>query len=220
MIQVLFLLLALMTATEIRAQTVTTPAQTAIACAYNTTLPALSAGTYGLVQCDPAGNMIVSTQAAKVTCSAAFNTTAYVTPTDLAIINGSATKTVKIIRMNLSAANTVAPNYTELFFIKRSTADSGGTPTAVTPVVWDSADAACTATVTKFGSAPTTGTAVGTALDYIVVSDYPQTQLGDFGVNSKPIILRGVAEGLAMNFGGAAWPANTTLAVSITWTEE
>jgi hypothetical protein len=42
------------------AQTVTTPAQTAIACAYNTSLPTLTAATYGLVQCDSAGQLIVT----------------------------------------------------------------------------------------------------------------------------------------------------------------
>lgn len=42
------------------AQTVTTPAQNAIACAYNTSVPTLTAGTYGLVQCDSAGNLIIT----------------------------------------------------------------------------------------------------------------------------------------------------------------
>jgi hypothetical protein len=42
------------------AQTVTTPAQSAMACAYNTSVPTLSAGTYGLVQCDSAGNLLLS----------------------------------------------------------------------------------------------------------------------------------------------------------------
>ena len=41
------------------AQTVTTPAQSAIACAYNTSTPVLTAGTYGLVQCDSSGKLIV-----------------------------------------------------------------------------------------------------------------------------------------------------------------
>lgn len=43
----------------VSAQTVTTPAQSAIACAYNTSTPVLIAGTYGLVQCDSSGKLIV-----------------------------------------------------------------------------------------------------------------------------------------------------------------
>jgi hypothetical protein len=53
-------LLFLALAPSASAQTVTTPAQTAIACAYNTTIPSLTAATYGLVQCDAAGRLILS----------------------------------------------------------------------------------------------------------------------------------------------------------------
>jgi hypothetical protein len=55
----LWAILALLAASA-SAQTVSTPTQSAIACAYNTSVPALSAGTYGLVQCDAAGNLIIS----------------------------------------------------------------------------------------------------------------------------------------------------------------
>ncbi len=46
------------------AQTVTTPAQNAIACAYNTAVPILTAGTYGLVQCDSAGRLVLGASTA------------------------------------------------------------------------------------------------------------------------------------------------------------
>jgi len=45
------------------AQQVFTPSQNAIACAYNTSLPTLTAGVYGLVQCDSAGHLLAGAPA-------------------------------------------------------------------------------------------------------------------------------------------------------------
>lgn len=42
------------------AQTVVAPSPSGLACAYNTSLPTLTAGTFGLVQCNSAGQLVVS----------------------------------------------------------------------------------------------------------------------------------------------------------------
>lgn len=59
----LFLLLGVLAVAGAQAQQVTTPSNTAIVGAYNTSPPTLSTGKYGLVQVDSAGNLKVNVAA-------------------------------------------------------------------------------------------------------------------------------------------------------------
>ena len=59
MLRLILTLFALAFASAAPAQTVVTPAQSAVACAYNSALPSLASGTYGLVQCDTNGRLSV-----------------------------------------------------------------------------------------------------------------------------------------------------------------
>jgi len=79
---------------------------------------------------------------------------------DLFCISGSATKIIKVKVIHVSAIASAAVNST-LSVVRRSTLDTGGTPTAVTPTPSDSNNAAGTAVVTGYGTAPTTGTLIG-----------------------------------------------------------
>lgn len=155
--------------------------------------------------------------------------TAYATPTDMFTIYGSATKTIAVtglvIEMGATAGTLVA-----LYWIKRSAVNTGGTSSSLTPVAFDTLDAAATATVKTYTAAPTLGAAIGTIAIVPTTTgtltgapstvNYPTTSgVLAIGASSlvvdmrKPIILRGVAEGLALGLNGAGLPAGSTFTV-------
>jgi hypothetical protein len=149
------------------------------------------------------------------------------TPTDIVTLYGSATKTVRILRIVLnSTQNTIGIN--DWFIVKRSTANTGGTSAAVTAVPLDSNFAAPTATNLRYTANPTAlGTVVGNVAIVNIVS--PPTAPGTSGTSyipyvfdftNNPLVIRGVAQGIAINFNGAALPAGLSVNYQITWTEE
>jgi len=156
------------------------------------------------------------------------------TPTDIAILNGSATKAVRVLRIEIWALTTAATTTClEVQLIKRSTANAGGTTTgSPTGVAHDSADAAATALLLCYTVNPTTpGTSLGIirdaklqpALSPSTATDFPTLEplVWEFGVTpGKCPVLHGVAEGLAINLAGAAIPAGLSVGISITTTEE
>lgn len=166
----------------------------------------------------------------KATYSAATATfTPPATPTDFFIINGSASKTVKIISLKWSAIQTTAGINT-VFLIRRTSANSGGTAVATTVVKHDTNDAAATATPQHYTANPTTGSSSGqiqtlklltpAAASLMANVTYELLPLDNKGM-PKAITLRGTAEGLAINFNGAALPSGmASMAVCATWTEE
>ncbi len=157
------------------------------------------------------------------------------TPTDVAIINGSASKTVRITRIEIDALCTAATAAAlEIQLIKRSTANAGGTTTgSPTGVPYDSANGAATALMLCYTANPTTpGTSLGIIRDGKLVpvlspytaTDFPTHDRLVFQFGDRPgtqgLVLRGVAEGLAINLAGAAIPAGLSMGISIETTEE
>ncbi len=155
------------------------------------------------------------------------------TPTDLVTIFGSATKTVKVHSFKIGTANTAAGS--QIFVLsKRSAITTGGTAGAAPAVPLDSSDAAATATVNSYTStAPTAGTALGTLVTKKVASpvvtpatfagiveDTDKEMLPMAGPQVKAVTLRGVAEGLAINFAGAALVSGQIHTFNVIWTEE
>lgn len=165
----------------------------------------------------------------KATYSAAINAHApAATPTDWFTIQGSATKTIRILRITIAARATAANQY-RMSLIKYSVFLTGGSPAAPTIVAHDSANAAATAVVNTWaGGLPTPGTAVGKIADDslpVGVLGTPtfnnEVVLYDFGTRSdQAIVLRGTAQYLAINSGGAALPAGFVADVRVAWTEE
>ena len=171
---------------------------------------------------------IAEVSTSKMTYSAATGSfTPPATPTDMFIINGSATKTIKISQIIISTTQTTA-GVNVFFVVKRSTANTGGTSVSETLVPYDSQDTAATGTAKHYTANPTVGTAVGTirspklwSADASGANSGMSIYTFDFQrLNEQGMTLRGVAEGLAVNFNGAALPAGLSVNISVTWTEE
>lgn len=152
------------------------------------------------------------------------------TPTDMATIFGSASKTVYVYAVSITTTQNTA-GINRVYLIKRSAANSGGTSAAPTIVPYDSGNAAATATILNYTANPAgLGASVGnvcvqnmyspilaTGTSSLVQDMYPRP--GTFEL-ATPIILRGVAQGLCVNFNGAALPAGLSVIVNFIWTEE
>jgi len=189
-------------------------------------------GTYDVQRSAPGATGIpsVNTEGTRVTFSAGnadvTGFTPVATPTDFAGVIGSATKTIRVLRVTLSGVATAATPVLTLL-IKRSTANSGSTPVALTKVTHNSNNAALTCTVTTYTATnPTTGSAVGTVrAKYLNLGAAAGGAAGkivwDFTTrNGQGIVLCGVAEGLFLNWGGATVPAGTKLTFDFECSEE
>lgn len=157
--------------------------------------------------------------------AATLNLTPATLATDVLTLFGSATKAIKILRIGISGVQTNAGQVTAQL-IKRSATNTGGTSSAPTPTPHDSADAVATATVKAYTANPTAlGTAVGTirtarlglpSVTSATSSSFIEWTFGD--IPEKSIILRGIAEGIAINLGGVTLTGGS-LDVYITWAE-
>lgn len=130
------------------------------------------------------------------------------TPTDIIVLNGSATEIVRLKKWVISGVASTAI-VTPVRINKRSTADSGGTSAGVTSVPHNSTNAASTATVVSYTADPTVGTLVGpvaAALLALPVNTAANNNelVFEFGDNAEQeIALLNSNENLALSFGGA-----------------
>lgn len=169
----------------------------------------------------------VNNEGTRVTFSAGGSAfTPVATPTDFAGIIGSDTKTIRVLRVTISGVATAATPILTLL-VKRSTANSGSTPVALTKVTHDSNNAVLTSTATTYTATnPTTGTLVGNVrAEYLnlgaAVGGAAGKIVWDFTTrNGQGIVLRGIAQGLFLNWGGAAVPAGTILTFDFECSEE
>lgn len=150
------------------------------------------------------------------------------TMNDLACLQGSATKVVRLVRLSftlLASASSSMP----IYLVRRSTASTGGTSVTMTPASQDTNNPAAVATATYWsnsaGQTPGTlastlrsngfvvGTAAGTG-----VSIGPA--VFTFGTEAdQPIVLRGTSDFICMNFNNIAVPTGLVASFSATWTE-
>lgn len=194
---------------------------------FTSTLPTLTTGQQVSLQTDLNGRLLtanVNSDGRKITYSASISgLVAAALPTDIFTITGSATKTVKISRLYLTATQGTA-GQKDVLLIKRSTANTLGTSTAPTGIPYDSTNAAATATVLAYTANPTLGTAVGTLFSTKLQIPTAATS-GDalalnFGTsNAQAITLRGIAQVLAVNLN-AATLTTSSFDITIEWTEE
>lgn len=140
--------------------------------------------------------------------------------TDIAVMPGNATNTVLVNRIIFSCTQTTA-GIVNVEIIKRSTADSGGTSAGITALPDDANYAAAvSAPLSYTGTGPTVGTPIADADNYQLGCNAAATA----GANDiyilnlpKPIVLRGTAQQLAINLGGAITGGNGT--VTFEWIE-
>lgn len=154
--------------------------------------------------------------------------------TDLFEIYGSSTKTVKVLRVELSyKSSTIQSATDECFLLRRSTANSSGTSETLDNLKLDTNNSSATAVAKSYTANPTTGTLVGRiaariatpsappAGAYLPLTAIPASVLFDANVAGQPIVLRGTSEGLVVNFNGTIPSGGTPrLAVTFYWTEE
>jgi hypothetical protein len=142
--------------------------------------------------------------------------------TDAVVIQGSATKTVRIRRIILAAiAGSAADVLVSL--IRRSAGDTGGTSSGVTLGRSDINDPTATASVSTYTANPTVGTAVATLFELPMGMNTSSSGSQDrlnltFGEEGgKSLVLRGTSDYLAINLNGAS---PTGLYGTIEFTEE
>jgi len=145
--------------------------------------------------------------------------------TDIFTITGSATKTIRITRIQVSGTATAAGAYS-LVVLRRSTANTGGTSTAPTISSHDTADPNATATVNAYTANPTTGTLVGNMQVKKITVTTPAGSISNspneiwFEMRGeRATVLRGIAQVLSINLNTTTM-AGGSLDIDITWTEE
>lgn len=145
--------------------------------------------------------------------------------TDIFTISGSATKTVKITRIEISATQTTL-SAANLILVSRSTANTGGTSTTVAGVEHSSPGGSSTAVVRAYTANPA---ALGTSLGPIRAARAiipaltgnlaPNLVTWTFGDRpSEAITLTGTGELLAVNLNGLT-VAGGVFDISVEWTE-
>lgn len=148
------------------------------------------------------------------------------TPTDVFTIFGSSTKIIRVKRIYIALTAT-ASTIINVLLIKRSTANTGGTSTAITMVPHDSYDLAATASVLNYTANPSLGSTVGTIRSLKVLASLVATVTASdhnselcFGNNGdKSIVLRGTGQCLSINLNSVTIAGNSICAY-VEWTEE
>jgi hypothetical protein len=125
--------------------------------------------------------------------------------TDIWQLIGSATKTVAITRIQITADATGLGAFDYALF-KRITANTNGTISPIDSISYDSLDPVATAIVRAYTTSPTLGTGTiiridSTALPGAAATGYPYAPtIWDFSTrNAKPVLLRGIGESIAIN---------------------
>lgn len=135
--------------------------------------------------------------------------------TDLAVLYGSATKTVKVKRIVIEQATTSAAGILNVTIVKRTAVNTGGTTAATATITkFDSAQAASTITPLLYTANPSSvGTGTSIAEGNLVFSTTnPNRLIFDFtNGNGSPITLTGVAQGLAIYLNGQTKPTGGTI---------
>ena len=151
---------------------------------------------------------------------------AVATPTAMLLIQGSATKTVRVKSIEITGVATAAGNM-QVGLAKWSTAGTKGSAvlTALTAVINDSKDGAASAVVSTVGTANYTTQGTG-GTTYLKTGRLQLSAAGSGlavepfrykakGEESKPITLRGTSEFLAITGIGSAIPAGGVLDITI-----
>jgi hypothetical protein len=210
------------------ADNATTPANAILTSGlYNTTIPALTSGNAAAVRTDSTGAIYSNIEGRKQTFSVAvldFATLASSTAPSFSI-TGSGTKTIRIVRIGLSA--TAATGGVASIILRRFSALSGGTAASQAASIGkhDTNNASATAVVNTWSVVATTATSAGILrtlrfeYDTPAVTIQPQLYEWTFGdKNSQALVLRGTSDFAGLCFSAIATTPTTELYIE--WTEE
>jgi hypothetical protein len=178
-------------------------------------------------QVDVSGSLYTDLEGRKTTYSTttpiASNTPA---AGDIAVLPGSASKIIRVTRVEVTLSTSGTATIDTVQLIKRSTADSGGTSVSMLAVPHDSAFGAASSLPLAYTAAPTPGNAVG-PIRGVQFSDASSAipgantwvwTFGDGRGGASSIVLHGITEQLCVNLSGVT--AVQTGIVSYEWTEE
>jgi len=153
----------------------------------------------------------------------AVDVTPAATPTDVVTVYGSASKTVRVKSVTVSGVATTAGTM-DVSLVKRTAANTAGTSTAPSVAKFDSQDADASAVVKQYSanaSALGAGVPLATKKLNMGVAGAGGVVSFDFATrNDKALILRGVAQGLAINLNGQAVPAGGKITYAVEWEED
>lgn len=148
--------------------------------------------------------------------------TAVASQTDMCSLTGSATKTVKVRRVIFSNVPLATAVTEPISVLKRSTATTGA-GTSLATVAYDTNNAATSVALAEvWTAAPTVGTPIGVLADIVapfaIGSGANSPITFTFGQLGQPLVLRGVAEQVAINLSGVTLTG--TVGCTFEWTEE
>jgi hypothetical protein len=162
----------------------------------------------------------------KVTYSAAIsNLVPATTAGDCFVLQASATKLARLVRVLVSGTATTATTL-DVTLVKRSTLDTAGTSTSPAMVPHDSADGAATAVVKAYTVAPTAGTLVGILRSAKLLLAVPAATGGgpqilwEFGnlAEKQPLLRSGTTHCYAVTIN--AIPTGGSMNIAMEFTEE
>ena len=147
-------------------------------------------------------------------------------PTDVLMIQGSASRIIRVRAIVVTGTATAASNI-GIYTVRRSTPNTGGTVTNPALIARDNNDAVATALISLYSVLPTgLGTLLGNAdggrLNIAPAANggIDRLALQYSWLNDKAPILRGVNDCLCINLGGSAWPAGGQLDFNIVLSED
>jgi hypothetical protein len=144
--------------------------------------------------------------------------------TDIFTIIGSATKTIRVLKIRVTETETTTNTF-NIILLKRSTANSGGTSSALVRIAHDSNNPISSASVLTYTVNPLTlGTLVGNIRTSKMFGPATGTngqeiiwQFGD--LPGQTLVLRGITESFSINLNGVV-QTGQNFNIDIEWTEE
>jgi len=153
----------------------------------------------------------------------AIDITPVATATDVLVLTGSATKTIRVTKVAIMGAATVSSIY-DVYMYKRSAVNTGGTLTNPAATTADSTDSAATGVLSLYTANPSAlgaGSVMEAAKVYLGTAALTSpTTTFTWGIRGDKAPILRANESLAFNFAGAAVPAGASLYLSIEWTED
>jgi hypothetical protein len=175
----------------------------------------------------PGSSVLIYPTKTSTYTAAILNMTPAASATDVIVLTGSATKTVNVYDVKCLGTST-ASGALPVELITRSTADTGGTSTSPAIAAHDMLNSTPTAVMKAYTVNPTVGTSAG-VIDIQMLTTLVNTAVGENGFEGvyeylpvdhrQPIVLRGVSNQLAINFGGVSAPTGASLSCAVTWAE-